>query len=411
MSFLRNIAALAERPNFVRRDYLLNTRNVLNTDGGGRSADNSLDNLKKKVDRQYVEEDIQIKVNVRRSKRASKMKAADFVFELCFSNPNPQKNPLLISCCLGIYRALGELLELVREQFKNEVGEKMAFYSVKGGEMNNDIYIGGYPLSDNDTVDTIMSAVMRYLLSHTTLPLSSGLTVNCVVISKSDKKMAQTAEPIRIGGSVKALKNYPLLKNNRSRSLFPIPRGFAGFEDAFLNRCLIASLAVAVLHVNVLKIEKDPVKKKKSDSEWEKVQRLQSQSEKNQRIAGRKLLQLMRESCESTGVPLDGPHTPDSVIPICDKYNFQMTIFSQMDGNAPIFRHPEKFDPSRIPVGIYMTASADKKAYHCHLIKNWVGFFSRGFPCYACLSARSTLFSHKCTEKSCKGEIFTFFLA
>jgi hypothetical protein len=384
-----------QRLRFVTRPSLLGY-------GTTTKPPNREDNLletKHEFNSTYDINDVKVNIDVVRRNKSDRFSATDTVFNVRFTNTE-NSNPTLFSVGLLIFRALREIVERVKEYYKNECEDRFVSLSIKSENMTNDIHLGFRNLNtDSDIADQCMKTVVHYLMSNMSLKLSSGLVITIVVVgTKHNEEIhKQKKTALKIGGSMKNLKNFNLLKSCRKRSLFPITPGYIGHPKCFENRCLIVALAIGMFFNTTHK------KTKNGGPAWRKIQRFHGSVECRIRAAGKKILELTRDMCNASGVSFDGPHSFEETIPILNHYNIQLQVFSKNEGNRIIYRYPEEFKRDRQPITLYHVVGFDD-VNHVHLVKNVKGYFGiRGWPCQVCTKPISSVFAHRCSlAKTCK---------
>jgi G:T-mismatch repair DNA endonuclease (very short patch repair protein) len=398
--FLKGLSDIFQR----KRKPLIKPSNIIrlldkNPIGYGKSdktkiVDNTLEECRKIVNSETYNNDVKVNVTVRRRLQSDIFAASDTLFIVNFSN-NGDKNPTLLSVCLSIYRSLVEIVEQLKTHFAKTCQERFCFLSIHSDHMTNDIFLGMRDLvNDSNIPDALMNVVVNYLMSHTSLSLKSGLSIRCVVVGAKHHNhiLLKRKTQIKIGG-IKGLKNYNLLKSNRCKTFFPITSGYSGNENCFEDSCLIVSLAVGVLFNDTHK--KDPT----GGQLWQTIQRFHGKHVTKCRIAGKIILQKAQDLCNVAAVPYKGPHTFDDIIPIMEKNNIQLNVFSRNDGNRLIYRYPVDYDCTRQPINLFYIMSICGKYSHTHFIKNTYGFYrAMNAPCLACTKPKSSYYSHRCTK-------------
>ena len=332
----------------------------------------------------------EIKLTLERSKfkRQKTFRLDDFLFtgKIEVLTKGKQR-PLLMS-----------LLDALKEGIEEAIRKLQALYDIDNSDEYKQIYItlseagimsglntGNYSLStDPEVISThALHLLYNYLESFKKLRLNRSFKINFLVLSlpHAKERVKKGFQLDKEGGRA----NVPV-PQKIERTLFHIPTGFPGCEEAFHLKCMLVAIVVAY--------SKSKYEQGSDIQMWRKMCGLQlNHADKNSRQrkkrAGQIILKQVEELCQQTGVSLDGPHSLlHDAIKICNFLRAQLFIFSKDSGLLK--RVPEKFDPKLRPLLLLRVKNgpdADAVPYHLHVIKNFKSYCKQrkvAFICIAC---------------------------
>ena len=241
-----------------------------------------------------------------------------------------------------------------------------------------------------------MESLWRVINSNLDYKLSSGMNISFLVLSpshtksllqkKSAKKMNQKEfgeMEQKFGFSARALA--------QKRSLFHIDSSFLELDCPFFNKsCLVVSFTVGYIFNKYI-----------NDSNMLKqVSDLHQKNEVKRKKGSKFLLRKCSELLSRVKVPLRGPHTLDHLKLLCDHYNVQVWGFSSLVRNKKCLQYPKNFDPTRMPIFLYLSENDNTDLLHIDTIINLPKFFTKAKqPCIQCLSFRFQNRRHRCKVK------------
>ena len=243
-----------------------------------------------------------------------------------------------------------------------------------------------------------MESLWRVINSNLDYKLSSGMNISFLVLSpshtksllhkKSTKKMSEKkfAEmKDKFGFSTKTLA--------QKRSLFQIDSYFLELDCPFFNKsCLVVAFTVGYFYNKSVKNNDSIIFRQLTD--------LHKKNESKRKQGSKFVLRKCSEILSQVKVSLRGPHTLDHLQVLCDHYNVQIWGFSSLLRNKKCLQYPKNYDPTKIPIFLYLSENDDSDLVHIDTITNLAKFFTKSkHPCIQCLSFRSHNRVHRCKVK------------
>ena len=151
----------------------------------GIEKETNLEIAQEEFEKTVTTPELKATISVRRRHRMpAQFMSADLLFEIRFSQSR-QGNLSLLSCLVGIYHVILELVRKLKTFFDDDK-TRLCFFSCSAGDQISGLYSGGYELyktKERVLANSIIMPLFNYLCSKSEVSLDDSLIVKSCVLS------------------------------------------------------------------------------------------------------------------------------------------------------------------------------------------------------------------------------------
>ena len=201
-------------------------------------------------------------------------------------------------------------------------------------------------------------------------------------------------------------ESFPDDKRIRHDCVIPVPLGYPNSASAFVDNCLIVSLAIGTLY-NKAQEEKDEKKRKyleRSLANSHSEHKTKKECYRN--LAGKLIMKRCHELlADMEGVSMPGPHPYKIIRQLVKKRAIRVLIYKD---NKIKYAIPSQYDGTRAPIALLESIFScldGESRRHVDFLKNPRKFYGKKiYQCPLCLENTSQQRNHsKCERKVCLG--------
>jgi G:T-mismatch repair DNA endonuclease (very short patch repair protein) len=341
----------------------------------------------------YTDENVSVSIRRAEHRQERLFRLEDQLYDINVEPREEGSRPPLLSLLDVILEAIEKVILKLQQQY-DDTSRRQIYLTITDKDLVNGLNTGNYDLRTDAHVmaNHLVFMLYNYLQSEKTLPLEKSFKIQAKILSINHarhKVVTSNWRPdIHYGSKDDKKINYSWL--------FSIPKGTEYNQNAFENRCLLASLVVG--YAKCLFDERIDI------TSYISYQGLDSKFDKaSQQNSSLLILSGIHALCNILpDVPFDGPHAVNNIVPqIADLMTAQVHMFSATTKDL-IYSYPANYDESKRQ--IYLLEDMSTKDPHIDVISNIDKFFLlHGITCFYCKRKfKGTYYRHTCkVRKTC----------